>query len=293
MAERAEFTMQNMCRETRNKEIDFKALLGGRNKNFSKSDSEELSLKQKQKLLKSNAKKHLEYSDTNKEELQKNLIFGNFLTSKGSEADTYSDISEISNCSFSDTEVTTVKKRNGMSGKSDSESSMSHLPSAPDSAQNTQNSSVKQDDNNNNEDEMLDLSMAKQADSPALSKLEIEFHVNEDEFNTPVKESKKVSGKANKTKKVKLSEETQAKIKLEKWLKQQADQLEYEVKTNKRLDSSIQKLQDKIPNLSQEQRGKTKKSKCLKMSPRKIKKTKRKQREFVKSSDKSGENEAL
>ena len=52
MAEKLEVPMQNTRRETRNKEIDFKALLSGRNKNISKADSDDLTLKQKQKLLK-------------------------------------------------------------------------------------------------------------------------------------------------------------------------------------------------------------------------------------------------
>ena len=292
MAEKSEVPTQTMHRETRNKEIDFKALLGGRNKNISKADSDDLTLKQKQKLLKNNAKKHLEYNETNVEDFHKNLIFGNFHDSKSFETDSGSDISDILNYSISDTEVTTVRKQSGMSGKSDSESSLSQLPSSPDSLQNTQNSTVKHDDNNNN-DELLDSSVSEQVDSPALSKIEIDLHVNEDEFNTPIKEPKKVTGKANKTKKVKLSDETQAKMELEKRLKQQADQLEYEIKTNKRLDTNIQKLQDKILNLSQEQRGKTKKSKRLKTSPRKLKKLKKKQLEFVKQSEKTESNDTL
>ena len=132
---------------------------------------------------------------------------------------------------------------------------MSQLPSAPNSLQNMQSSNVKPDDNNN-EDKVLNSSISEQVASPALSKLEIDLHINEDEFNTPVKEPKKATTKENKTNKVKLSEEIQAKIELEKHLKQQADQLEYEVKTNKRLATRIQKLKSREVRLKSQNASK-------------------------------------
>lgn len=90
-----------------------------------------------------------------------------------------------------------------------------------------------------------------------------EVHAEEnDDFNTPEKKPKRTAQNmpnkiviTNSRKIKKLSKETQQKIQMEKKLKEKADLLEYEVKMNKRLDANINKLQEKIIGLSNEQRG--------------------------------------
>ena len=206
MAKKSEPTAQICCREIYHKEIDFKSMINDKLVKPSKNDSEEMSLKQRQKLLKSNtsvAKKQLEYWSDEGGLICKNINGVLYNESSSNEFDYFSDTSVI----LSGSEPTTVKKK--MSSKSDLDSSQ--LPS--ENMLNSMQEMDKQDHDKHDGD--LDSLVQDQVESPVNSKIDIDLHANKEEFNTPEKQTKGHGGKVIRTKRVKLSEEMQAKMQLE------------------------------------------------------------------------------